>query len=225
MEQIGPLEPISGRCNARRNDGSGLLCRNRAGKGTDHVGFGQCYKHGGATVSGRKNGARLAAEATVGELVVEALGELDGVPGHEQLGMAIMHAGAMALVYRRLLDELPVESEWSFQRVESHGQFSTPQRWVTVSKTGLAGPDQHGQLQLHPYEAAFARWTKLHASLLKTAHDIGMEERRQAFQETQVRTITDALIALVESLGHDLDDPKVVPIVDATLRSIAGAAA
>lgn len=216
--------PQPGKCGARLTNGTGLYCGNGAGKGTDHYGVGQCYKHGGNTKNAIIHATRVAAENEMGFLIRDALGELDGVPGHEQLGMAIRHAGAMSLVYRRLLDELPVESEWSFLEVQGRGPHA-PQRWVTVQETGLLGPDQHGQMQLHPYEAAFGRWTKLHAQLLKTAHDIGMEERRQAFAEAQVRAIGDAIVSMVESLGHQLDDPVVVPIVETTLRSIAGAAA
>jgi hypothetical protein len=160
----------------------------------------------------------------MGELIEEALGDLEGVPGHEQLGQAIMHAGAMALVYRRLLDELPVESEWSFTEARGKG-YGQPVRWVSVTGTGAVGPNSSGELTIHPYEAAFQRWTKLHADLLKTAHSIGMDERRQAFAERQVTAIGDAIVKLVEGLGHELDDPEVVPVVEATLRMISATAA
>jgi hypothetical protein len=52
-----------------------------------------------------------------------------------------------------------------------------------------------------------------------------MEERRQLLAERQVAVIGDALRSLVEGLGHELDDPVVVPIVEKSLRLIASAAA
>jgi hypothetical protein len=217
-------EPVAGRCGARLTSGTGY-CANPAGKNTDHLGHGQCSKHGGSTRNGRKAGARMRAEGMVGALIVEALGVVEEMPGHDQLGQAIRHAGAMALGFRWLLDELPVESEWSFEVRYGGGEGGAPVRWVNVQTSGLIGPDSKGQATLHPYEAAFEKWTKLHAQLLKVAHDIGMEERRQLLAERQVAVIGDALRSLVEGLGHELDDPVVVPIVEKSLRLIASAAA
>ena len=53
-----PWEPVDGRCNARKTDGSGL-CRHTAGRNTGHVGIGACSKHGGKTPNGEKAGARV----------------------------------------------------------------------------------------------------------------------------------------------------------------------
>jgi hypothetical protein len=58
-------EPIAGNCGAKLTNGSGLYCSNAAGKGTDHVGYGACSKHGGSTRNGQKNGQKLMAKAMV----------------------------------------------------------------------------------------------------------------------------------------------------------------
>lgn len=215
-------EPIEGRCNARKTNGTGDLCRKTAGWGTDHTGFGRCVLHTGGTVNGRKHGARLRAQGMVGELIEEALGVVQAMSGVDQLVMAIEHAGAMSLGYRWLLDELPVESEWSFE--VNHDDKGSKQRFVKVTEAGLVGPDAQGQMKLHAYEEGYRHWTKLHAQLLKTAHDMGIEERRQALAETQVAQVGDAIRAIVEGLGRQLDDPEVVPIVERSLRIVAGAA-
>ena len=45
-------------CGARTK--TGQPCKMRSGQGTDHVGIGRCFRHGGASPSGRK--AAAAAE-------------------------------------------------------------------------------------------------------------------------------------------------------------------
>lgn len=44
-------------CNALTRRGT--ACSNAAGKGTEHVGYGRCRNHGGASPSGRAHAARL----------------------------------------------------------------------------------------------------------------------------------------------------------------------
>ena len=47
------------RCGAKKR--SGGTCQNFAGQATDHPGYGQCSRHGGATESGRKSASRQKA--------------------------------------------------------------------------------------------------------------------------------------------------------------------
>src|SRR3954466_6759952 len=51
-------------CGATKKDGSGP-CTRPAGWGTNHVGAGNCRKHGGSTPTGIKYGQRVAAEEAV----------------------------------------------------------------------------------------------------------------------------------------------------------------
>jgi hypothetical protein len=56
-------EPLPGKCGAALTKGKQGFCINAAGFKTDHVGFGNCYLHGGASKNGRVNGKRLMAVA------------------------------------------------------------------------------------------------------------------------------------------------------------------
>lgn len=186
-----------------------------------------CRMHGGSApqnlAAAERRLARTEAYETVGELLAEAQVVIKGLPGYEQMLMGIHHAGSMALGYRWLLDALPVESDWSF--TERHGgEGGAPVRWVNVDEVGLVGPNHQGEMKLHAYEEGFRHWTKLHAQLLKTAHDMGIEERKAALAEQQVAQVGDAIRALVEGLGRELDDPEVVPVVERSLRIVAGSA-
>ena len=64
-------------------------CRNRAGKGTDHPGVGNCRNHTGSTPGGRKSAKLKLAELVPG--AIATLGRqiaTDGVPEHVRLRAA-----------------------------------------------------------------------------------------------------------------------------------------
>lgn len=208
-----------GRCNAHSR--SGRQCR-----ALPLPGQNVCHFHGGrspqAQAAAQRRIARTRAIGEAGELIADALGVVEAQTGIEQLQTAINHAGAMALAYRWLLDELPLQSTWSWEEID--GAQGSRSRWVNVDAEGLTGPDAQGVQRLHVYEEGFRHWTGLHVRLLKVAADIGLEERRQRFQEAQVTAIGQAIRIVVAGLGRDLDDPQVVPIVEQALRVITAEA-
>ena len=185
-----------------------------------------CPVHGGSSPGGRAKRERFAvrerALGEVGKLIAEALDQTAAMSGVEQLTQAINYAGAMSTAYRWLLDELPVQSEWSYE--EHTSASGSVQRFVVVETEGLVGPDAHGVQRLHVYEEGFRHWTLLHGKLLKSAADIGLEERRQRFAQEQVASIGAAIRTIVQGLGRELDDPAVVPVVEAALRTIVAPA-
>lgn len=66
------------KCNAEKTDGSGL-CKNPAGYGTTHPGYGNCKHHFGNTSTGRQHGARLMIR-DLARQAVEARGiDPDGI--------------------------------------------------------------------------------------------------------------------------------------------------
>lgn len=78
-----------GLCNTLRKDGSGERCRQKAGAGTDHLGFGACRNHGGTSPSLRIHAAKqqvraLAAAkgATPAEAVAGLLRRSASAVGH-----------------------------------------------------------------------------------------------------------------------------------------------
>lgn len=68
---MGDVTPIDGSrlCDANLSRGRGK-CKQPAGAGTDHLGFGRCKFHGGHTPAGEKNGQRLMAEHACAKLGV-----------------------------------------------------------------------------------------------------------------------------------------------------------
>src|SRR3712207_9595002 len=57
------------KCGAKTQRGG--KCRNPAGFRTDHLGYGSCFKHSGATTNGNKAAARAAVMAMASEADAE----------------------------------------------------------------------------------------------------------------------------------------------------------
>lgn len=96
--------------------------------------------------------------------------------------------------------------------------------WMLTYQVLLDGLDITGLLvagQVHPYDEALRKWTREHGILLKHAADISLEARRQAFREDQQQRIINATSGLLQGLGHDLNDPAVVPHVHEFVRALA----
>lgn len=186
----------------------------------------RCRLHGGknpdALAKAERTLAKERALGEVGQLIAETLEVAQSTAKIDQLGQAIDHAYAMWLGFRWLLDQLPVESKWSYE--EHTSDTGSVQRFVKVETEGLVGPDAQGVQRLHAYEEGMRYWLALHGKLLKMAADIGLEERRQRFAQEQVASIGAAIRSIVAGLGRELDDPEVVPVVEAALRAIAGPA-
>src|SRR4051812_4797269 len=91
MELTSAVDPAL--CGARNRQGE--PCSNRAGKGTNHVGFGRCSSHGGRTPSGQAHGAKLAAVAALGPVG----GEVDVNP-LDALLFTVRRGSGLATYYR-----------------------------------------------------------------------------------------------------------------------------
>lgn len=226
---VRPGEPcgeIHQTCTGHKRSTSPERAHTRGDPCGAHAMIGQlvCKRHGGSAPKARANGARRVAEeralGEVGKLIAETLQQAEATSKIEQLGTAIDHAYAMWLAYRSLLDQLPVQSKWSYE--EHTSESGSVQRFVVVETEGLVGPDAQGVQRLHAYEEGMRYWLALHGKLLKSAADIGLEERRQRFAQEQVSSIGTAIRTIVQGLGRELDDPQVVPVVEQALRAIAG---
>lgn len=200
-----------------RDAGIGTPCRSRPEEGAQ-----VCHKHGGGSPQAKANAAErrtaAAAEGRAGSLLAECYGEIAEMSGPQQMLDAIVFAGSMARAYRTLLAELPEQATWHW---EPDGSEKGADR-VNITEQGWVGPDARGQQATHVYEQRALHWTKLHADLLKTAHDMGIAEQEQARRERYATSVGDAIRTLVAGLGRELNDPEVVPLVERSLQIIAG---
>lgn len=179
------------KCNGHNR--SGAPCRNAAGFGTDHVGYGNCKFHGGASPAGKKHAERLQAEAAVVTYGLPRevdphtalLEELHRTAGH----VAWLHTLVAALETRDLKQ---------YQHMEAGGTVERPAIWVEL----------------------YARERKHLAEVAKACISAGIEERRVQLAEQQGALIARVLDGVLTELGVR-DRPEVPDVVRRHLTLVA----
>ncbi len=171
------------RCGARTRGGG--LCKRPAGSGTDHVGYGACKLHTGATPSGRRYAARLVG--------AEFAGELDISP--EEALLWLVHRAAFNVSeWDRRVDALKPE-EWTVSQVRERvwsGKGDEPAGSEKITTT-------HAELHI-AVQALMAAEDQL-AKYAKIALDAGVEERRVRAMEQvagSLAAVFDAVFAGLE---------------------------
>lgn len=215
-------EPVDGKCNARRTNGSGELCLNEAGKGTDHLGYGRCVWHGGKTVSHRKNGQMQRAMGEAGQLLAECADQVAGRGTVEALEDLRTHAAAMVMTLRILIDDLPVKAGWRFDQAKGAG--GATQRLVTVEAEGVVGPDHQGNQRANVLVTLYGEWVDRSARVEKVAADLGLEERRVRVEEDTARMVVAVVRSTLVALGVSFDDALVPMLVAENLRAVEATA-
>lgn len=153
---------------------SGTPCRNVKGYKTDHVGYGRCFLHGGASPNGRKAGERERVMSEIASLLeAERIDSDDPIEG---LAEAERRARTMGRVLERVVSEL---EQW----------------W---------GPNRLGDVVPHVAVDLLAQWTDKSARVSKLAIDAGLEERRTALSERQGEMLAAVLRTLLASLSAAL---------------------
>ncbi len=154
-ERNAPPEnnPFGEKCGARKTDGSGGLCRNDAGYGTDHPGVGSCKHHGGSTEAGKKRAATLLAQRVVGgyhgEIDIEphdgilwcvrmAAGEIQHINEHAALAAADQEADDPQHFASRKLQALMMERAKAMDRLAKYSKAAldanVAQRQVEIAE-------------------------------------------------------------------------------------------
>ncbi len=190
-----PPEPILGRCNAQKRQGpAGGLCKEWAGKGTDHVGTGRCRRHGGCAPTGRR--------AAVREYVADQ---------HRRFGQPIAISPTAALrdeVGRTAGLIATIEAEID-RTVDETGQP------ILVDTSGLH-PGPAPLVALHHAERRHL------VQAARAAVDAGVETVMADLQEAYQDRALGVVEAVVVELGHDPDDPQVVDAIGRALARLAG---
>lgn len=203
-------EPIPGRCNSRKTDGSGL-CRNSAGKGTDHKGYGQCVKHGGCTPNAGKAAAKAMAVA-----VVEKFGLPREVHPLEAVREELWRTAGAVTFYEEILRSQGAEFGsdglvWGVVQEVDKSSGEHP----GVDVTRAAKPNVYLQL----YRDERAQYFKIAADMVR----LGFEEREVRVTEGLGQHMARVLSAVLTDLGHDPADEAVRRVV--RLHLLPGGAA
>lgn len=209
-------DPQPGKCGARLTNGSGMFCSHEAGWGTDHKGFGQCRKHGGATRNGKKAAVKAEARGWLAQLADRCSVVVEGRTIAESMDDVINRTGAMALAWYEILGELQQNSDWCFE--EHKGQRGGLDRWVVVQVAGLLGPNAQGELAVHVADEQYRRWLADYLRAVKAAADLGLEERKVRLAEQQGEQITRVIEAVLRD--HGVDPSKAGESVARHLRAV-----
>lgn len=189
-------------CGAKKRNGK--FCKLAPGWGTDHVGYGNCKFHLGATRNGRKAAQREMAEAEVKNFGVP----LD-VGAHEGLLMAVQgFAGWVKYLQQKVAELEENDLTWGKTREELRtGEAggtvtiheSKPNTWYVLL--------QHAQRDLVAAASAAAR--------------AGVEERQVRVAESHAQIFAQAIKGILGELGVG-DHPDAPRVVRKHLMLVSG---
>lgn len=190
------IEANPGKCGSLKTDGSGERCKQPAGAGTDHVGYGRCKHHMGCTPSGRKGAQQeMAAEA------VERFGIPRQVSPQDAL-MEEVHRSAGVVAY---LDTIVRELEE--EKLKQHTMDDEGRHWEKES------------VWVKMYRDERAHLVKVAAEAIRC----GIEERQVRVAEAQAVLFAQAIKGILVDLGVDRH-PHVNEIVRRHLTAVSAAA-
>jgi hypothetical protein len=240
--------PEMRRCGHARGE-NGAPCRKQAGAGTDHVGWGHCKYHGGASPNGRAYAARLRAEALVAERRLAMTFYRVDLPDISPEAALLEEVRRSAGIVRWLqmmieqwrMDPEDVDAEWArlqankdqLRAGETLADGDEPLEMVAKSsQTGLPKLgtvvyfDKGGTVA--PTEVS--AWLRLYmderahlTSVCKAALSAGVQERLVRLAEQEVDTIVAVIRASITEMGLEWT-PDRVAIVGRQLRAIGGRA-
>lgn len=197
-----PKEPVEGRCNARKVDGSGDLCRRYAGQGTEHAGIGSCSKHGGCTSSQNTRAQRIREEQILGPLLETYRDRIGDHPDPYEGMLEVVRYG---WAWLRMLEARVGELK------DGAGEL-----WVE---------DHAGDARPHVLVAMVAEARREHRRNCESAIRAGIAERMVSLAEDQADSMALLIRAVLTELGHELEDPEVAQVVRRHLRALPGGAA
>jgi hypothetical protein len=164
-----------GYCGGRTRTGG--TCTNSKGKKTDHLGYGRCAFHTGATKNGRAAAEKERVQSEIARLFHEERVKVeDPVAG---LSEQQRRAEAMAKALERYVTEQV--GEWYVQN-----RFGELIRHAAVDDLGL--------------------WTDKASRIDKLAIDAGLDKRRQEFTERQGTVFAELVRAFLAGLQATLVD-------------------
>jgi hypothetical protein len=192
---------------------SGGTCRNRAGKGTQHVGYGHCRNHGGNTPGGKTMAQREQGYAAVRTY---GLPLDDGNPDDILLAEVRRSAGIVAWLEQQIA-ALPagdvIRGTRLVRKVEtSAGAFPG------TTTTSEAGPQEHLWSQL------FARERRHLADVCAKAIQAGIWHQHVELAEEQGQIAGRLLVAVLSELGVDAGSPRAREVIGRHFTLLSGGA-
>lgn len=216
-------EVAAPRCGARKPAGG--LCRQPAGLRTPHPGVGRCFRHGGGSPGGIKNGQRLMAEAAVA-----TYGLPREVGPHQALLEEVWRtAGHVAWLEERVRALDPDSLVWGVTKQVTE---SSSVEVVPPGEEPDAEPVEvpSSETTMKSEEAAATSiWIDLYhkerrhlTEVCKTAIACGIAERQVKLAEQHGAIIARVIVGVLGDLGVRQGDPEVRVAVRKHLALVSG---
>jgi hypothetical protein len=198
------------KCGARTRTPDQHPCTHTAGEGTDHVGFGHCKLHGGASPGGKKHAQRQAAEHAVATYGLPR--DID--PADALLEEVHRTAGAIDFLTAQIRELDPDALVWGWTEFKN----KTGGDDEGVTDTQAAG--------INVWLELYHRERRHFVDVCKAALAAGVEERRVKLAEQQGELAGQALRAILTGLSLTASQRKKVPgLVREHLTLLQGGAA
>ena len=184
----GTEQPTDGACGARLRSqelkelGLTRYCGNRAGKGTEHLGSGNCKFHGGSTPAGNKSAVKQEAEREI-QLLSQRLGEAPGIGNPE------IEAYQLASKMK----------QWTLILEEKMDELNDI--LATVDDGGV----EHVRAVVEILERAWERYKSALEFMLK----YDLRKRVLELEEHQARLVGQAFMAIILNQAMKLDEDQI----------------
>lgn len=193
----------------------GGVCRNTAGKGTGHVGYGHCWLHGGRSPGGVRMAEREAAYATARTLHLP-VDDPDADPDTLILDLVREQASVVAWLrdaVRALPPDALIRSARYARRVDtSAGQFPGV---TTTTETGAVE---------HVLSQMYARERRIFADLLVKVSALKINRRHVELAEEQGELAGRLMVAALRELGIDPASPRAQEVIRRQFTLLSGGA-
>ena len=174
-----PGEPCPKHCGSRLRQTPGGLCKRTKGQGTDHVGIGNCDRHGGSTATHRTGANKVKADRAVATFGLPR--EVDPHTAlSEEVWRTAGHVAYLAEMVRLL------EGDDALKQLDVSGKFEKPSVWLEIYWTER----------------------KHLTAVCKAAIDAGVEERKVRLLEgmgdvlaSVIRNVASDLLAALVAQG------------------------
>ena len=192
------LRPVGEKCNSLKTDKSGDRCKQAAGLGTDHPGWGRCKFHGGSTQSGKTSALK------------EKLSEKERFLGNE---VVIEPTEALLGEIRRTAGHV----NWLHGQILRFGDdMGDNGSSVVLFQIGDVGQMKASWVKLYQDERTHL------VKVAKMALDAGVAERQVKLAESQGELIATALRGILKDLGLSAEQEALAPdIVRRHLRAVS----
>lgn len=191
------------RTRTKNEDGTDKYCKNTAGLGTDHLGYGRCKYHGGCAPGPMIAAAKEEAVEEVKRLMGPAL-EVD--PMDALLWCVRIAAGEVAYATAKISE------------LEEQDLIGRPETETT--REGYFDGEQQSSVELKKAPHDLNVWVKVrHASMdrlarySKSALDAGIAEREIALAEAVGDQLADAIRNILDGLGLNMEQEKRAPVL------------